>query len=168
MGGLGSVHRVILLLWAWPSLSWRLRSAPAGRSGPAAASKSDLDTFHAATVCLPTGRQAVADDVAPVFYKELSWDEKARWRDIKAMWKRWYVHCRERAISRQKSLYSWARTLAAPRRALSDWRFAGSQVRSADHPRHRACRLPRPAPGGAAIARGRSTHHGTGEGSRVK
>ncbi len=40
------------------------------------------------------------------------WDKKARWTNLKALWGRWYGLCQEKAIQKQKSLYSWARTMA--------------------------------------------------------
>lgn len=72
----------------------------------------DLDILRAASVCLPTGRRAVADDTSSTLYKEMAWDEKAKWSDIKAMWRQWYARCHEKAILKQKATYSWARTLA--------------------------------------------------------
>ena len=71
----------------------------------------ELDALRAASVCLPTGRRAAADCTTAVMYKELTWDEKVRWSDMKAMWTRWYGRCQEEAISKQKATYSWARTL---------------------------------------------------------
>jgi len=72
----------------------------------------DLDTLRAASVCLPTGRRAAAVDTTATMYKELTWDEKAKWSDMKAMWMRWYGRCHEKAILKQRATYSWARTLA--------------------------------------------------------
>jgi hypothetical protein len=45
-------------------------------------------------------------------YKELTWDEKVRWSNMRAMWMQWYDRCRKNAILKQKAIYSWARTLA--------------------------------------------------------
>ena len=72
----------------------------------------ELDTLRAASVCLPAGRRAAPDGTATTIYKELSWDEKVKWTDMKAMWTRWYHRCRERAILKQKAMYSWARTMS--------------------------------------------------------
>jgi hypothetical protein len=73
----------------------------------------EIDTLRAASVCLPTGRRAAADSTTAALYKELTWDEKARWRDMKAMWMQWYRRCQENATSKQKAIYSWARTMAS-------------------------------------------------------
>jgi hypothetical protein len=72
----------------------------------------ELDTLHAASVCLPSGRRVTPDGTATTIYKELSWDEKAKWTDMKAMWSHWYHRCREKAVLKQKAMYSWARTMA--------------------------------------------------------
>jgi hypothetical protein len=72
----------------------------------------ELDTLRAASVCLPTGRRAAPDGTATTMYKEMTWDEKAKWTDMKAMWMRWYHHYQEKAISKQKVMYSWARTMS--------------------------------------------------------
>ena len=72
----------------------------------------ELDALRAASVCLPTARRVAADCTSAAMYKELTWDEKARWSDAKAMWQRWYARCQEKAVSKQNVMYSWARTLA--------------------------------------------------------
>jgi len=72
----------------------------------------DIDALRAASVCLPTGRRAAADSTTATLYKELTWDEKARWKDMKAMWMQWYHRCQKNAILKQKAIYSWARTMA--------------------------------------------------------
>jgi hypothetical protein len=72
----------------------------------------DLDALHAASVCLPTGGRVAADGIATAIFKDLTWDEKARLSNIRGIWTQWYDRCRKRAILKQKSMYSWARTLA--------------------------------------------------------
>ena len=46
----------------------------------------DLDTLRAASVCLPTGNRAAADGTVAAMCKELTWDEKAKLSDTKAVW----------------------------------------------------------------------------------
>jgi hypothetical protein len=72
----------------------------------------DLDTLHVASVCLPTGRRVTDDVLASSMFKELSWEEKAKLSDLKSFWMHWYERCKKKAILKQKSLYSWARTMA--------------------------------------------------------
>lgn len=72
----------------------------------------DLDTLHAVSICLPTDRAAVLDGTLAKLYKDMMWDKKARWTNLKTMWIRWYSLCQEKAIRKQKSLYSSARTMA--------------------------------------------------------
>jgi hypothetical protein len=78
----------------------------------------ELDTLRAASVCLPTGRRVAPDGAATMLctataiYKGLTWDEKAKWTDMKAMWVQWYHRCQEKATLKQKAMYSWARTMA--------------------------------------------------------
>jgi len=75
--------------------------------------KMEIDTLRTVSVCLPTGRRAAANGTtAAALYKELTWEEKARWRDMKAMWMQWYRRCQKNAILKQKAIYSWARTMA--------------------------------------------------------
>ena len=85
----------------------------------------DLETLRAAAVCLPTGRRAAADGTTANEYKELAWDEKAKWGDMKAMWTRWYARAKKKASLQQKAIYSWARTLALCA-LLCLWRFSRS------------------------------------------
>ena len=72
----------------------------------------DLDTLHAVSVCIPTERWAAPDGTIAKMYKELMWDKKAKWTNMKAMWMRWYSLCQEKAVLKQKAMYSWARTMA--------------------------------------------------------
>jgi len=94
----------ISILLASVCLSWGKR---AGQRA-----EVELDTLRAVSVCLPAGRRVPTDGIAETMYKELSWDEKARWRDARTIWMRWYGRCQEKAIQKQKAMYSWARTLA--------------------------------------------------------
>lgn len=54
----------------------------------------DLSDLHAASVCLVTA------------------GNKPTWDEIRALWIKWYARCQEKAILKQKAIYSWARTLA--------------------------------------------------------
>jgi hypothetical protein len=71
----------------------------------------ELDALRAVSVCLPTGRRPT-DTAITAMYKELTWDEKAKLSDMKAIWMGWYERCRRKAFLKQKALYSWARTLS--------------------------------------------------------
>jgi hypothetical protein len=94
----------IFILAASLCVSWAKR---AGRCV-----EVDLDALHAATICLPVGTRAAPEGTATTLYKELTWDEKAKWKDMKAMWTRWYHQCQAKAFLKQKAMYSWARTMA--------------------------------------------------------
>ncbi len=72
----------------------------------------DLDALRAVSVCLPTERWAATDGARRKMYKELLWDKKVKWTNMKAMWMRWYRLCQEKAMLKQKAMYSWARTMA--------------------------------------------------------
>jgi hypothetical protein len=72
----------------------------------------DLDTLRAVSICLPTDRSAALEGTFSKIYKELMWDKKVKWTNLKAMWQRWYALCREKAIQKQKAMYSWSRTMA--------------------------------------------------------
>jgi hypothetical protein len=72
----------------------------------------ELDALRAVSVCLPTERWVPADGTIGKMYKELLWDKKAKWTNMKAMWMRWYGLCQEKASLEQKAMYSWARTMA--------------------------------------------------------
>ena len=37
---------------------------------------------------------------------------KPTWDEIRSLWMMWYARCQEKAIVKQKAIYSWARTLA--------------------------------------------------------
>ncbi len=71
----------------------------------------ELETLRVASVCLPTGRRAAAEDPTDAIFHALAWDEKTKCSDTKAMWRRWYDRCQEKALTTQQSAYSWARTL---------------------------------------------------------
>jgi hypothetical protein len=72
----------------------------------------DLDTLHAASVCLPTGRRAAPDSAIAGMCKDITWDEKIKLKDLKAIWMQWFERCRRKAMQRQKAMYSWTRTMA--------------------------------------------------------
>jgi hypothetical protein len=72
----------------------------------------DLDVVRAVSVCLPTQRWAAVDGTREKIYKELLWDKKATWTNMKAMWMQWYSLCQEKAVLKQKAMYSWTRTMA--------------------------------------------------------
>jgi hypothetical protein len=84
------------------------------KSGKKAAKqvKVDLDTLHAASVCLPTGRRAPQEVLSSSMFKELSWEEKAKLSDLRSFWLQWYERCKKKAVEKQRALYSWARTMA--------------------------------------------------------
>ena len=68
----------------------------------------DVGGLHAASVCISEGSGAAggAGD------REPTPAEKAKWQEMKATWMEWYAQCLEKVAEKQKSLYSWARTLA--------------------------------------------------------
>jgi hypothetical protein len=72
----------------------------------------DLDTLHAASVCLPTGRRRNSEGALAALWKNISLDEKIKLNDLKSIWMQWFERCRQRAIRRQRAMYSWARTFA--------------------------------------------------------
>ncbi len=72
----------------------------------------DLDALRAATVCLPIGGRAATDIAPTAMFKELTWDEKLKMSNIKAIWLRLYYQCKKKALEKQKAMYSWARTLS--------------------------------------------------------
>lgn len=72
----------------------------------------DLDSLHVALVCLSAGRPAAADATTVTGDRGPTWDEKAKWQKMKAIWMRWYGQCQEQATLKQRVMYSWARTLS--------------------------------------------------------
>lgn len=68
----------------------------------------------AASACLSAADQAAAIDVAATWSEEErpTWDQKAKWQEIKAAWLEWYSRCQAMTIVKQKETCSWARTLA--------------------------------------------------------
>jgi hypothetical protein len=72
----------------------------------------DLSALHAASLCLSTGRRAAAGNATTTSDNEPTWDEKAKWHEMKVMWMQWYARCQETALLKQKAMLSWARTLA--------------------------------------------------------
>jgi hypothetical protein len=71
----------------------------------------DYDALRAASACISGGRRA-ADGPATTRDDEPTWDAKAKWQEMKTMWMQCYAQCQEKAILKQKTMYSWARTLA--------------------------------------------------------
>jgi hypothetical protein len=72
----------------------------------------DLDALSAASICLSAGRRKVADSTTATGNSEPTQDEKSRWREMKMVWMEWYGRCQEKSLLKQKTMYSWARTLA--------------------------------------------------------
>jgi hypothetical protein len=66
----------------------------------------DLSALQAASVCLSAGRRGTESTAEP------TWDEIAKWQEMKAIWMQWYAQCREKALLKQEATYSWTRTLA--------------------------------------------------------
>jgi hypothetical protein len=72
----------------------------------------------AASICLSNGRRAgqhVEVDLADLRVASvglLTTGRKPSWDEIRALWMKWYARCQEKAIVKQKAIYSWARTLA--------------------------------------------------------
>jgi hypothetical protein len=71
----------------------------------------DLAALRAASVYLSAGRRAEGGTAA-TSDQDPTADEKVKWKEMKGMWMQWYARCQEKAIVRQKAMYSWARTLA--------------------------------------------------------
>jgi hypothetical protein len=71
----------------------------------------DLDTLHAASICLPTGRRVTIGDLSSSMCQNLPWEEKARLSDWKSLWTQWYKACKRKASLKQQAMYSWARTM---------------------------------------------------------
>jgi hypothetical protein len=71
----------------------------------------DLGGLHAASICISSGRRG-GGGPATAGDREPTAAEKAKWREMKEVWMDWYIQCVEKAATKQKTLYSWARTLA--------------------------------------------------------
>ncbi len=71
-----------------------------------------LDALRAASVCLSAGRRAAADGTTATSDKEPTWDEKAKWQEMKVLWMQCYAKCQEKALVKQREMRQWARTLA--------------------------------------------------------
>jgi len=72
----------------------------------------------AASACLTMGRrvgQRVEVDLADLHVASvglLTAGRKPTWEEIRSLWMMWYARCQEKAVAKQKAIYSWARTLA--------------------------------------------------------
>jgi hypothetical protein len=72
----------------------------------------------AASACLTMGRrigQRIEVDLADLRVASvglLTAGRKPTWDEIRSLWIVWYARCQEKAIAKQKAIYSWARTLA--------------------------------------------------------
>jgi hypothetical protein len=71
----------------------------------------DIGGLHAAAACMWAGTDDDGNSSATES-RELSAHEKAKWREVKKTWMEWYAQCVEQVNLKQKTLYSWARTLA--------------------------------------------------------
>ena len=71
----------------------------------------DLAALHSASVCLATGPRA-AGRAPATGDQDARADAKAKWQEMKAIWVQWYAPCLQKAVSKQKAMYSWARTLS--------------------------------------------------------
>lgn len=72
----------------------------------------------AATVCLTKGRRA--GKCVEVNFADLraasvclfTTGQSPTWQSLRMTWMKWYARCQEKAMLKQKGLYSWSRTLA--------------------------------------------------------
>jgi hypothetical protein len=71
-----------------------------------------------ATACLTIGkrmsRNAKVDisDLREASLSVLTSGQNPTWDQVRALWIKWYARCQEKAVLKQKAIYSWARTLA--------------------------------------------------------
>jgi hypothetical protein len=71
-----------------------------------------------ATACLTVGkrmsRNAKVDisDLREASLSVLTSGQNPTWDQVRALWIKWYARCQEKAVLKQKAIYSWARTLA--------------------------------------------------------
>ena len=63
----------------------------------------DLDTLHAASICLSTGRRVTLGDLSSSICKDVPWEEKARLSDWKSLWMQWYKRCKRKAYLKTES-----------------------------------------------------------------
>ena len=72
----------------------------------------------AASVCLTRGKQAGRhieldlEDLRAASMGLVLAGNKPSWSEIRSLWMNWYASCQEKAVFKQKAIYSWARTLA--------------------------------------------------------
>jgi hypothetical protein len=69
----------------------------------------DLSALQSASFCLSALKRGAADGTTD---QEPTWDEAAKWQEMKAIWMQWYAQCREKSLLKQEATYSWVRTLA--------------------------------------------------------
>ena len=71
-----------------------------------------------ASACLTMGKRVgrrVEVDLADLRVASvglLTAGRKPTWDEIRSLWMMWYARCQEKAVVKQKAIYSWARTLA--------------------------------------------------------
>ena len=72
----------------------------------------NINTLHAASVCLSTRRQVTLGELSSSISTDVPWEERMRLSDWKSLWMQWCQVCQRKAYLKQKALYSWARTMA--------------------------------------------------------
>lgn len=80
-----------------------------GRSTPRSV-EVELPALRTAAVCFLAGCRA-ADRGSSSADVAAAAEEKAKWREMKALWLQWYDHCQEQAVLKRQALLSWGRTL---------------------------------------------------------
>jgi len=72
----------------------------------------------AAMACLTHGKRAAQhveldlNDLRSASMGLVLAGQKPTWNEIRSLWMKWYATCQEKAIQKQKAIYSWARTLS--------------------------------------------------------
>jgi hypothetical protein len=72
----------------------------------------------AAMACLTRGKQINRhieldlEDLRAASIGMVMAGSKPSWNEIRSLWMNWYASCQEKAIVKQRAVYSWARTLA--------------------------------------------------------
>lgn len=72
----------------------------------------------AAMACLTRGRRAGQhceldlEDLHSASMSLVMAGTKPTWNEFRSLWMIWYAKCQQKAIVRQKAIYSWARTLS--------------------------------------------------------
>ena len=62
-----------------------------------------------ASACLSMGKQPAATDSRAMLPKRPTWDQKAEWPEIKAVWMRWYAQCQAWEAPKRTATLSWGR-----------------------------------------------------------